>query len=218
MSDVPLIENYNPKNIILGKLEERQVKFFIRSETNPDEFGKIRFQIPRMRIAFDIDEKKTAQGRTFVKNISFSTNENGSSNNKKRIEIFRKKIEKTEKYIKKLLPDSLKDKQFSPSLWQGKNLDYKPIFKTSISFNKDEETKAGIYDDNNNLIDHNLLEKGQYASAVIRLDKVWIWKNKIGINWEIEQIKIYDTQQPTRVDDDDDKNRKPRKVMIIRKE
>ena len=202
--EFPMIENYHPKKIVLGKVEEKGIKFYI--PTDSEDFEPIRFQIPKMKIAFDIDERKTSTGRVFAKNISLSTYEIGSDNNKKRIEILRSKLEKTEKYIKKLLPKYLEDKKFSPSLWQGKNTDFKPTFKVSMNFNKDDKTKTGIFDSENNSIGDDKIEKGQIVSMGIKMDKLWIWNDKIGINWEIEQVKIYNSSSS-------EKNTK-KKIMI----
>lgn len=198
MSDIPMIENYNPKYIVLGKVEEKAVKFFLSSK-NDNNYSKIRFQTPKMKIPFDIDNKKTSTGKIFVKNISLSTNEIGSENNKKRIEILRSKIEKTEKYIKKLLPTHLQNKKFCNSLWQGRNTDFKPILKVSIGFDRDDNVKAGIFDNDNNPLDVSKVSKGQTVSLVLRFDKLWVWNDKIGINWEVEQLKIYDKEiEPSR--------------------
>ena len=190
MSQPILIEDYTPRNIVLGKVDEKCVKFYYPAEKD-GEFEKIRFQIPSMRIPFDIDQKDTQSGKIFVKNISLSTNDIGSDNNKKRIDILRTKILKTEKYIKKHLPEHLKDKTFYSSLWQGKNKDYKPTFKVSMGFDRDNRCKAGIFDNDNNPVEHTTIAKGQVVSMVIFLDKVWIYRDKIGLNWDVEQIKIH---------------------------
>jgi hypothetical protein len=203
--DIPMIENYNPKAIVLGKVDDKSVKFYTPGQG--DDMDNIRFQIPKMRIAFDPDGRKSAMGKLFVKNISLSTNEIGSDNNKQRIEILRTKLEKTEKYIKRILPTHLSGKTFSHSLWQGKNKDFKPIFKVSISYNRDEKSKAGIFDSDNKPVGDECLEKGKIVSMALRLDKLWIWNDKIGINWEVEQVKIYD-QEPV----------KAKKQLLIRKD
>lgn len=209
MSEIPMVENYNPKKITIGKVEDKAIRFYYKLDD--DNFEKIRFQIPKMKIAFDIDERKSKTGHVFVKNVSLSTNEIGSDNNRKRIEILRNKLEKTEKYIKKLLPNHLQNKTFVPSLWQGKNTSFKPIFKVSINYDHDGKTKTGSFDSDNNPVDDSFLVKGQMVSMAIRLEKVWVWNDKIGINWEIEQVKIYD--KPTKIDSLD----KPKKKFMIRK-
>lgn len=182
------IEKYDPKGIVLGKVEDKFVKFFVNGANG--DLDKITFQLPTMRIVFDIEEKKTRDGRVFVKNVSLSTKENGSENNRKRIEILKSKIEKTEEYIRKLLPEKLRSKSFVSSLWQGSNKDFSPVFKASMNY-KNDECVTGVFDEDNNPIDSNSLEKGQYVSMAITLDKLWVWNDKIGLNWEVNQVKIH---------------------------
>lgn len=190
------IEKYEPKNIVLGKIEDKYVKFFLKgSDGNLD---KITFQLPIMRIVFDIEEKKTRDGRVFVKNVSVSTKETGSDNNKKRIQILRSKIEKTEEYIRRLLPEGLRSKTFLTSMWQGKNTDFSPVFKASLNY-KNDECSAGVFDEDNSPIDSNSLEKGQYVSMAITLDKLWVWNDKIGLNWEVNQIKIHNEPEKKKM-------------------
>lgn len=190
--EIPMIENYQPSKIVLGKVDEKYVKFYMSGDG--DDYKQIRFQIPKMRIAFDIDNRKSSTGKVFVKNITLSTNDIGSENNVKRIDILRTKLLKTEKYIKRLLPPHLENMTFSHSLWQGKNLDFKPTFKVSIHYDRDDKTKTNVFDSNNNQISDSTLTKGQIVSMAIRLDKLWIYGGKIGINWDVEQIKVYDSQ------------------------
>lgn len=222
--DIPMVENYNPRKIVLGKVEEKHVTFFL---PDGDNFKKIKFQTPKMRICFDVEERKTKMGKLFVKNVTLSTNEIGSDNNRKRIEILRTKLEKTEKYIKRLLPDYLKNKKFNSSLWQGNNKDFKPTFKVGINFDRNEEANVGIFDKDNNPMEHTKLQKGQIVSMSIKLEKLWIWNDKIGINWNIEQIKVYEElpKKGFRIvkeseDDDDEDYQKPKnktkKKMLIR--
>ena len=190
------IEKYEPKNIVLGKVEDKYVKFFLKGVDG--NLDKITFQLPIMRIVFDIEEKKTRDGRVFVKNVSVSTKETGSDNNKKRIQILRSKIEKTEEYIRRLLPEGLQSKTFLTSMWQGKNTDFSPVFKASLNY-KNDECSAGVFDEDNSPIDNNTLEKGQYVSMAITLDKLWVWNDKIGLNWEVNQIKIHNEPEKKKM-------------------
>lgn len=207
MEEPILIEQYNPKKIVLGKVDEKFLKFFYPSKVEGD-FEKIRFQIPSMKIPFDIEQKDNKAGTIFVKNISLSTNEIGSRNNRKRIEILRTKIMSTEKYIKKLLPEHFKDKNFYSSLWQGKSNNYKPIFKVSMGFDKEGRCTTGVFDEENNAIDHNEIKRGQLVSMVIFLDKVWVYNDKMGINWVVEQVKINNPKSNEEIENDEEDNRK----------
>jgi len=174
---IPNIEDYKPKEIVLGKVEEKAVKFYLPGPG--DTYRPIRFRVPKMKIAFDPDVKKTRTGKKFVKNISLSTNPVGNDDNKNRTEIFATQIARTEKYIKRLLPEYLKDKQFVGSLWQGRNLDFKPVFKASINYDREESPQSGIFDGKGEPCDESRIEKGCLASMIVKLDKLWVWNDKI---------------------------------------
>ena len=212
-TEIPHIENYHPKKIVLGKVDKKKVTFFL---PNGDKFDKICFKTPAMKICFDIDDKKSFEGKVFVKNISLTTEEIGSENNRKRIETLVSKLESTEKYIKRLLPNELKDKIFSKSLWQGKNKDYKPTFKVSMGYDRDGNVRAGVFDSDNKQIDAENIKRGQTVSTILRLDKVWVWNDKIGINWEVEQIKIHDSKADSKADTRSEQADKPHNKMIVK--
>ena len=76
-------------------------------------------------------------------------------------------------------------------------------------------------------MEHTKLQKGQIVSMSIKLEKLWIWNDKIGINWNIEQIKVYEElpKKGFRIvkesEDDDDEDyqkskNKTKKKMLIR--
>lgn len=197
MTELMMIEDYKPSKVVIGKINEKFIKFYY--PVDEDNFSSIRFQIPKMKITFDI-EKKESGGRVFCKNINLSTNEIGTDNNKKRIRILRKRLKQTEEKILELIPSYLKSKTFTPSLWQGKNEEYSPTFKVSMNFNNSGETKTAVFKgDQNTPVSETELSKGQVVSMSIKLDKLWIWNDKIGLNWEIEQVKICEETQERKM-------------------
>lgn len=192
---VPVImrtKNYDPSVLTIGTATEKNVSFYY--PTGNDEFTKLRIQTPKFRIPFIPEERKTKADKIFVKNISLSTDEIGDSNNRKLIELFRTKIMNTDDVLKKLIPESLKSKELGSSLWQGKNVKYKPIMKISMNY-KDEKCQTAVYNANDEKISDDEIKKDIIISAIIRLDGVWISNNKMGVNWVAEQIKIYENEK-----------------------
>lgn len=207
---------FNPDNIVVGTASDRNVTFYYPLTPGSDEYSKLRIQTPMMRIAFDPDEKKTKEGKTFVKNICFSTDEIGSSGNKKNLKYFREKIKESDRKMFGLLPEVLQTKALSNSLWQGKNKNYGPTFKASMPY-KDNVCKSFVFDENDDRVSDDEVQRGVTASAILKLDNMWIWNDKIGVNWSIDQLKIYDKKQTTNTDVYDDQP--PTKVKFkIRKE
>lgn len=200
-------KNYDPSVLTFGNSTEKMVSFYY--PTGNDEFTKLRIQTPKLRIPFDPEERKTKADKIFVKNISLSTDEIGNDDNKKTISKFRAKMTETDGILKSLLPENLKSKEFGSSMWQGKNIKYKPIMKISMNY-KDEKCQTAVYDANDTKITDEDIKKDIIISAIIRLDGVWIANNKMGINWVAEQIKIYETESVVpkynirKIEDDND--------------
>lgn len=176
-----LTKEYDPELIKLGDYNEKNVTFFY--PIGSDEFTKLRIQTPIMSIPFEPDEKKNKDGETFVKNISFSMN------GKEKVKMFKEKMEKTDEKIKSLLPEALKVKTFSPTLWKSKNEKYEPTMKVAIPY-RDGVCKSSFFDNNNQKITESEVQKGIRGSAILKLDNMWIWKDKVGINWTVEQFKV----------------------------
>ena len=208
-STILMTKQWNPESFVIGSVNEKNATFYYPLASGSDEFTKLRVQTPRMRICFDPDEKKTKEGKVFVKNVSFSTQEIGSNGNKKTIRLFKKRIQETDKKIFGLLPEILQNKSFSSSLWQGKNTSYEPTMKVSFPY-RDGVCKTQVYDKNDDRIDEEEVKKGVVASAILKLDNMWIWRDKVGINWVVEQLKIYEEQKPfqkftiRKVDDEEE--------------
>lgn len=189
MSTILRTKNYDPSVIVLGTSTEKAISFYY--PIGNDEFSKLRIQTPKLRIPFDPEDKKTKNNKLFVKNISLSTDEIGTSDNKQLINKFRTLMSETDEKLMGLLPESVRSKDFTPTLWQGKNIKYSPIMKISMNY-KDEKCQTSVYDSKDAKISENDVIKGIVISAIIRLDGVWVSNNKTGVNWVAEQIKIYE--------------------------
>lgn len=180
-----LTKEYNPDLLKLGQYNDNRVTFFY--PIGVDEYSILRIQTPTMNIPFDPSDRKTKDGDIFIKNISLSMN------NDKKVRHFQEKIEETDKKIQELLPEILKSKEFSPSLWKSKNGNYEPTMKINLPY-KDGSCCSPVFNDKNEKISEEEIKKGIKGSAILKLDKVWIWNNKIGINWTVEQFKIQPSQ------------------------
>lgn len=176
-----LTKEYNPDLLKLGEYNENRATFFY--PIGIDEYTKLRIQTPIMIIPFEPSERKTKEGEIFIKNISLAMNNNT------KVRSFQEKIEKTDKKIQELLPEILKTKEFSSTLWKSKNGNYEPTMKVAIPY-KDGHCCSSVFNKQNEKISDEEIQKGIRGSAILKLDNLWVWKDKVGINWTVDQFKI----------------------------
>lgn len=193
-----MIEDFHPTKIEIGKVEEKCVRFYLPS--GESGYEKISFQTPKMKIPFDLQDRKFGD-KLFAKSVPVSTNEIGTEQNRKRIKLFRHKIDKLERCVIKKLPEHIKCKTLVPSLWVGKNTQFSPIFKASIPYDRKGNASSGVFNSSDEPVGADTIKKGDLVSMKITLSKVWIQSEKIGLNWDIEQIKIFDAEPSQEVEE-----------------
>lgn len=120
--------------------------------------------------------------------------------------MFREKIMDLEKKIKSRLPQEFKSETFSSNLWQGKNLDFKPTMRLSVKC-FDEFPNIQIFDKDGENADISALAPRTIGTFIIALDSIWSTSDKVGINWNIEQVQISENETP-----------KKKKTFIVRDE
>jgi hypothetical protein len=202
-----LVRNFDPTLISVGKSKGNYTSIFYHKKENTDEFCRLKIQTPKIKIPFDIQERKSKIGKLFAMGVTVSTDEIGTENNKINIANFRSKLFEVEKQLRKKLPDELRSKDFSSSLWQGSNANFKPTMKLTIPCFKNETPEVAIFDKQGNVSDVSALEKFSICSFIICLDSIWSTDTKVGVNWHIEQAKIYEETKKGKFsfkDDQDD--------------
>lgn len=206
---IVLTKNLEPSYVKLGPVNKNYIQVFYPLNSQDDEFTKLYIQTPKMRVPWEKKERKTKQGKVFSYSLVASTDHIGTSKNIKNIEMFRSKILEIETKIKSLLPSDFKNKTFYSSLWQGNNPDFKPTMRLSIPC-YNEEAKVVVYKDGDNVDIDRILPK-TVCTFIIVLDSIWSTSDKVGINWNIDEIVICDESKSTpkprfmmREEDDDD--------------
>lgn len=195
MENVLLIKEVDPEKIVIGAIEDRRVTIFYR-------FGEsvkpLRINTPRLKVPFDLDEVKAKDGRVFIKNLTISTEDHGSSKNLRDLKRFREKIGEIDKKIVSLLPENLQMKTFYNSLYQ-KDEKYQPTMKLGILMDREENAKIPIFDNEQKVINEEFLKKGVVVSAIITLDQLWMNADKMGLNWTVNQIQIREDQPKLKI-------------------
>lgn len=186
-----LTKKFNPSKVKLGDPKGNYINVFYPLNSQDNEFTKLKLQTPKMRIPWDLQERKSRQNKLFAINVTVSTDEVGSDKNKKNINMFREKIVELENKIKDILPPNFKSKEFSSSLYQGKNFDYKPTMRLSIPCYKDEIPSVSVFDKNGDSDKIESIVPKSVCTFIICLNSVWSTQTKVGINWNIEQVTVY---------------------------
>jgi hypothetical protein len=194
MSQILLINKFNPEKVVLGKVSDKNVSYYYPSSTSKDEFIKLRIQTPKMRIPFNIEEIKTRDNKIFMKKITLSTDPFGDTTNVKNIESFRDKINQLDQQVFSLLTPEFQKKTFYKSLYKGKDPNkYMPTMKLNIPVSHEGFcSKTNFFDSKKNLVSESQLNRGSIVSIIIRFDGLWYNKDKMGTNWTVEQLMIYD--------------------------
>ena len=190
-------KQFDPSLVTLGKPKGNYITVFYPLNSQDVEFTKLKIQTPKMKIPFDTQERKSRMGEVFAINVTVSTDEIGTDKNKARIEMFREKILELENKIKRKLPQEFQRKTFSSSLWQGKNADFKPTMRLSIRC-FDQIPSVKVFDSDGDKVDVSHLVQRSVGIFVISLDSIWSTTDKVGVNWNIEEVKLSKNDQPTK--------------------
>jgi hypothetical protein len=204
-----LTKNLEPSYLKLGPVNKNYIQVFYPLNSQDEEFTKLYIQTPKMRVPWEKKERKTKQGKVFAYSLTASTDHVGTSKNITNIDLFREKILKIEDKIKSSLPSDFKNKTFYSSLWQGNNSDFKPTMRLSIPCYNDE-AKVAVYKDKDS-VEVERVTARSVCSFIIVLDSIWSTFDKVGINWNIDEIVIWDeikivskTRCMVREEEDDD--------------
>lgn len=156
---------------------------------NYDNQGSLKIQTPIVYLPYLIKDKKTKDGRVFMKSLALSflflLESDEFKMNKNHIKKFIKTINEIDDFIYNLVKPN-EDVQFYRSIYK------KEIFNTDIKLPYNSTTPIiELYDENRKLIPFNesLIHK-KNVHCILKLEGVWISNNKMGISWILEQIKF----------------------------
>lgn len=152
-----------------------------------------RIHLPILLIPYSIQDKKTSDGRVFMKSLSFSMDfVTESKSNQKHIVAFRKMIEQIDLFVENKLEHN---EQFYNSLYSGKSC---TTFSGSIKFEYGtKDVKLDLFNDKREVVEFdNGIFKEKMVTGIIKLDSIWISRGKAGINWIIETLQICGDYNP----------------------
>lgn len=188
----------DPAQLEMGNVTEKNVEFFYPSGDNT--FEKFRVHTPKLRIPFDISDKKArATGKVFAKSVTFAMDRVGTPANQARIDRFVAAVRDIDDHVKRVLSksESFRTKTFYGSLYQNPAPKYDgslypPTMRVTVPFRKDGTCVSSFYDPQENPIDVSDVHRNDTAAAIIVLDEIWVSGQKYGINWVIEQLKVFE--------------------------
>lgn len=192
---VILTKKFNPSHVKLGPVNKNYIPVFYPKKGD-DSFVKLFIQTPKMSVPWEMKEKKSRQGKIFAYTLTASTGPVGSEKNQRNIDMFRDKIVQLETKIKELLPVDFKNKTFYSSLWQSDNSNFKPTMRLTIPCYNGGEPKVSVFDKNKEPTEVDKIVPKSVCTFIIVLDSIWSTADKVGINWNIDEVVIYEQASP----------------------
>lgn len=189
------------------KLIPKGKGFIFEYKNDPDIF----IHLPEMRIPFNVQEKKTRDGRVFMKSIAFSTEslklqdtgdntfdlEADTKLNNKHIKKFVQFVKKVDSIVEEYFDD--KKATFYNSLYCSNDNKYSPTFSVNVKFKYGtNEPQVDVYDDDtppNILMFEDRIFRNKIATGIVRLDGAWKSNGKIGLNWTAVQLQLLNKKQ-----------------------
>lgn len=150
--------------------------------------------LPYFKVPFNLKEKKTKEGKVFMKTISFST-ENVDLDDPKQTKTNNKHIKKFVQFVDNV--DAIASKKFPNreqynSLYVNPEGKYAPTFNVNIKFKYGtHEVNLDVFDNQENLLAFDdFIFKNKIVTGILKLDSVWESNGKIGTNWNAVQLQI----------------------------
>jgi hypothetical protein len=96
---------------------------------------------------------------------------------------------KSESWFKKKLSKEILEEFYKPSILKSKK-GYDPTFKMKIPVQNDKAAIT-IYNDQEEEVGQELLEKGCHVRTIIELQSVWFVNKMFGVTWKVLQLQVF---------------------------
>ena len=98
--------------------------------------------------------------------------------------------ERSEEWFKKQLKPEILEEFYKPCVAKSKNEKYPPTFKMKIPV-KDDKAAITIYDNNEQVVGQELIEKGCHVRTIVELQGVWFVNKMFGVTWKVMQLQVF---------------------------
>ena len=97
---------------------------------------------------------------------------------------------KSESWFKKPLKPEILEEFYKPCVIKSKNEKYDPTFKMKMPV-KGDRTTVAIYDDKEQVVGQELVEKGCHVRTIVELQSVWFVNKMFGVTWKVLQLQVF---------------------------
>ena len=97
---------------------------------------------------------------------------------------------RSEEWFKKQLKPEILEEFYKPTVQKSKNEKYPPTFKMKIPV-KDEKADVTIYNDKEEEVGQELIEKGCHVRTIVELQGVWFVNKMFGVTWKVLQLQVF---------------------------
>ena len=102
--------------------------------------------------------------------------------------------ERSEEWFKKKLKPEILEEFYKHAVQRHKEDKYPPTFKMKIPV-KGDRANIAIYNDKEELVQQEVIEKGCHVRTIVELQGVWFVNKMFGTTWKILQLQVFPVQK-----------------------
>lgn len=196
MSGVLSFDNVNPSEFEFSSTKTNQMGG--QSVYISHKKGKVRFELPKGRVPFGLSVQSFDDSATKITidqslgNLEDQTEMAAWHAWLKSFDehILKVAHERSEEWFKKQLKPEILEEFYKPTIQRSRDDKYPPTFKMKIPV-KDDKANITIYNDKEEEVSQDLIEKGCHVRTIAELQGVWFVNKMFGVTWKVLQLQVF---------------------------
>tara|TARA_Y100000389_G_scaffold94455_1_gene91098 strand:- start:1764 stop:2486 length:723 start_codon:yes stop_codon:yes gene_type:complete len=196
MSGVLSFNNISPADLEFSQTKVNQMggqSVYVNTKGS-----KVRFELPKGRVPFGLSIQSFDDSATKIsldQSLGNPDDKNEMSEWQSWLNEFDQHIlsvahNRSEEWFKKKLSKEILEEFYKPCVSRSKDDKYPPTFKMKIPV-RDEKADVCIYDDKENQVGQELVEKGCHVRTIVELQGVWFVNKMFGVTWKLLQMQVF---------------------------
>lgn len=159
---------------------------------------KVRFEVPKGRLPFGLNIQNyddSATKMTIDQSLGNKDAQDELGEWHRWLDEFDKFMigiahAKSESWFKKNLKPDILEEFYKPCVVKSKNDRYDPTFKMKLPV-KGDKTTVTIYNDKEEVVSQDIIEKGCHVRTIVELQSVWFVNKMFGVTWKVLQLQVF---------------------------